>query len=344
MFDKITSLRMERQHLHRRAVREEYDALYRDLAPGQSVYWQGFGDPPSLSFRADFNDMEYNRRRQRDRALVKGRFQGGNLGWIPAEDMALFAGLARKPLDNPTPLQAKLLDLIEREGPMNIGLMKEMTGFLVKEITPALHRLQEAFLLYEDHYDGEWDRGWYRFDEMFPDIDLAQCTREHALCTLLRRYAHRMVWFDADMPKSFYRVPGKDVKAAAARLLADGALVAYEGGYMLAEDSAAMEAYRATPYPGVFTLHRNDFLVKSNEHWLKVAYKHADWDSLQYLLVDGMFAGVVWGHFKNGPFVIEDVHVEAPHAGRRAEILAAVNRVNSPERSPIQRFMGAETE
>ena len=340
MFDKITSLRMERQFLHRRAGHDEYDTLYRDLAPGQSVYWQGFGDPPSLSFRADFNDMEHNRRRQLDRRLVKGRFQGGNLGWIPAEDMALFAGLARKPLVNPTPIQSAILSLIEREGPMNIALMKEMTGYLVKEITPVLHRLQEAFLIYEDHYDGEWDRGWYRFDEMFPDVDLAQYTREHALCVLLRRYAHRMVWFDAEMPKSFYKIPGKDIKAAVAALLAEGTLTEYEGGYMSKEDFAAMETYRATAYPGVFVLHRNDFLVKSNEHWLKVKYKHAEWDILQYLLVDGMFAGAVWGHFKNGPFVIEDVFAEAKFAGRRDEILAAVYRVNSREHSPVQRFMG----
>jgi len=340
MFEKITSLRMERQCLHRLAGHDEYDTLYRDLSPGQSVYWQGFGDPPSLSFRADFNDIEHNRYRQRDRKLVKGRFQGGNLGWIEAEDMALFAGMARKPLTNPTSIQSTILSLIEREGPMNIALMKEMTGYLVKEITPVLHRLQEAFLIYEDHYDGEWDRGWYRFDEMFPDIDLSQYTREQALCVLLRRYAYRMVWFDTDMPKSFYRLPGKAVKAAVARLVQDGALVEYENGYMPAADFAAMETYQAAAYPVVFAMHRNDFLVKSNEHWLKVKYKHAEWDNLQYLLVDGAFAGVVWGHFKNGPFVLEDVFVETEHAERKDEIIAAVYRVNSRTHSPLQRFMG----
>ena len=47
--------------------------------------------------------------------------------------------------------------------------MKRMTGLLVKQITPALHRLQEAFLVFEDQFDGEWDRGWYLFDEMFPE-------------------------------------------------------------------------------------------------------------------------------------------------------------------------------
>jgi len=80
MFDKIISLRMERQWLHKRADSAAYDALYRDTSPGQNVYWNGFGDPPSMTFRAGFDDIEYNRRRQRDRALVKGRFQGGNLG------------------------------------------------------------------------------------------------------------------------------------------------------------------------------------------------------------------------------------------------------------------------
>ena len=48
--------------------------------------------------------------------------------------------------------------------------LKEESGLLVKEITPALHRLQEAFLIYEDQYDGEWDRGWYRFGEFFSDF------------------------------------------------------------------------------------------------------------------------------------------------------------------------------
>jgi len=32
-----------------------------------------------------------------------------------------------------------LLELMERESPMNIELMKAMTGLLVKKITPALH-------------------------------------------------------------------------------------------------------------------------------------------------------------------------------------------------------------
>ena len=64
---------------------------------------------------------------------------------------------------------------------MNIEVMKQMTGFLVKEITPVLHRLQEAFLIYEDQNGGEWDRGWYEFSEMFPEINLEKYSRYDAL-------------------------------------------------------------------------------------------------------------------------------------------------------------------
>jgi len=177
----IIALRMERQFLSCKANEQEYCKLYRDTQPGQNVYWNGFGDPPSITFRANFNDIEYNRERQRTRELVKGRFQGGNLGWIESDDMELFACLCRKPLDKPTFVHQTFLDLIEREGPMNIKLMKEMTGMLVKEITPVLHRLQEAFLIYEDQYDGEWDRGWYKFQEMFPNANFQKYTKIEAL-------------------------------------------------------------------------------------------------------------------------------------------------------------------
>ena len=49
MNKKIVSLRMERQHFVKKANEEEYIALYRDLQPGLNVYWNGFGQPPTLS-------------------------------------------------------------------------------------------------------------------------------------------------------------------------------------------------------------------------------------------------------------------------------------------------------
>ena len=109
--EKLTALRMRRQCLSAPADKEEYDRLYRDTSPVQNVYFHGFGQPPCITFRADFDDLEYNRVRQKQRILVKGRFQSGNVGFIEAEELELFAGLYRKPY-KPSPTQEMLLALI----------------------------------------------------------------------------------------------------------------------------------------------------------------------------------------------------------------------------------------
>ena len=72
-FEKINAFRMERQHFTKKANIEEYVTLYQDLQPGQNVYWNGFGQPPTLSFRTEFDDIEFNRMRQKERKLIKGR-------------------------------------------------------------------------------------------------------------------------------------------------------------------------------------------------------------------------------------------------------------------------------
>ncbi len=346
MEQKIVSLRMQRQHLVHRADEQAYLTLYRDLQPGQNVYWNGFGQPPTLSFRADFDDLSFNRDRQLDRKLRKGRFAGGNLGWIMEEEMELFACLYRKELTRATDVQMYLLHLIEREGPLNIAQIKEESGLLVKEITPALHRLQEAFLIYEDQYDGEWDRGWYSFSEMFPDVDLDRYTKAEALKTVLLRFAYRMVWFDLEMAKSFYKLPAKEIKTALQELAAVGLLTETDKGYLLAEDTALLETYEPQACHFVYAIHRNDVLYKAYEprlkklvqEWIGVPPEY-DHEPLQYLLIDGSFQGAVVGHFRNGPYDLNDVVLkDASLLSRKEEILAAVEAVNFGHRP--KRLMG----
>ena len=343
--EKIIALRMERQFLPRPAGEQEYDALYRDTQPGQNVYWNGFGQPPTLTFRTEFDDKAYNAERQLRRALVKGRFQGGNLGWICREDMELFACAFQKPLEKPTAEQLAILELIEREGPLTIQQIKEITGLLVKQITPVLHRLQEAFLLYEDQYDGAWDRGWYPFSEAFPDVDPQKYTRQEALNMLLPRFAYRHVVFDTKMARSFYKLPEKDIRTSVASLCASGVLRETEGGYILASDASYLETYTPQPLHFVYAMHRNDFLVKSNEHVLKEQFKPLyeslpyDHEPLQYLLIDGEFRGAVVGHFRNGPYDLNDVVLDAPAlAARKEKILSAAREVNFGKMPA--RFMG----
>lgn len=345
MHTKIISLRMERQCFTKKADEAEYIKLYRDTQPGQNVYWNGFGQPPTLMFRTDFDDMEFNRERLLERKLVKGRFGGGNLGWIVPEDMELFAALYRKPLTKPTLEQLQILELIERAGPFNIQQLKEETGMLVKQITSVLHRLQEAFLIFEDQYDGDWERGWYKFAEMFPEVELDKYTRHEALKIVLQRFAYRTVWFDAAMAKSFYRIPEKEIKLAIGALSDEGILLAADSGYLLRSDAELLESYEPAEMHFVYAIHRNDFIYKVHEHLLKEMAKEMtagleyDHDPLQYLLIDGEFHGASVGHFRNGPYDLNDIVCSLPDAeSRKDEIIEAVCKVNFGKHP--QRFMG----
>ena len=84
--ERIISLRMARQGFAQPVDERDYSALYRDMQPGRNVYWNGFGQPPTLTPRAAFDDGEYNRLRQRSRTLVKVRL-AGTVGWVESGDM-----------------------------------------------------------------------------------------------------------------------------------------------------------------------------------------------------------------------------------------------------------------
>ena len=260
--------------------------------------------------------------------------------------MELFAALYRKPLTDPSDEQLCVLGLIESSGPFNIHQLKEETGLLVKRITPILHRLQEAFLIYEDQYDGEWDRGWCKFSEMFPNADIGRYSRNNALKIILQRFAYRIVWFDTAMAKSFYKLPEKEIKLAAEELEKDGIFAAVDSGYMLKRDAELLKSYEPKQIRSVYAVHRSDFLYKSHEHILKERAKEwtkgleYDCEPLQYLLIDGEFRGAVAGHFRNGPYDLNDVVCDLTDAeSRREDILKAVSEVNEG-RTPM-RFMGS---
>lgn len=237
--------------------------------------------------------------------------------------MELFIALYRKPLVKPTEIQLRVLEFIKREGPLNIQQIKEETGLLVKEITPALHRLQEAFLIYEDQYDGEWDRGWYKFVGMFPQVNSDKVSRHKALKIVLQRFAYRLVWFDTAMAKSFYKIPEKEIKLSVNELVAEGRLVLSGSGYMLKSDADLLENYEPQVMNFVYAIHRNDFLYKVHEHVLKEMAKELtkgleyDHESLQYLLIDGEFHGASVGHFRNGPYDLNDVVCDLPKVEKK---------------------------
>lgn len=338
-WENMIALRMRRQCIRRHADLEEYQRLYRDLSPGLNLHWHGFGQPPCLVYRTDFDDVAYNGERQMERELVKGRFQNGNIGFIEAAQMELYACLYQKPY-RPGEYSDMLLHLIEREGPMNIQVMKEMTGLLVKQITPALHRLQEAFLLFEDQNDGEWDRGWYLFEEIFPEVDRKRYTRQQALELVLPGLLYRFVYLTCENAQHFYGLPKKDIQAAIAHMEERGMLVSWRDGWLTAEDYRLLEENSYELSQGILALHRNDPLVRTEEWRLKKLYKGKEKGSevMQYLLIDGEIRGAVMGHFRYGPYDLHEIRLAL--SGKEAqnryeEILRSVQQVNG-ERENIR--------
>jgi hypothetical protein len=302
----VTELVMERNFLTSKAEIDEYVSLYHDTQPVQSKYWNGFGQPPTITFRTDFDDIAFNKRRQSDRTLIKGRFQGGNIGWIEADQIELFACAYKKDIARMTFPQTMLLELFKHIGPLNIHQIKEETKMLVKDITPVLHQLQQAFIIYEDQYDGEWDRSWYLFEEMFPDADLNRYTKNDAVKILIKRFAYRNVLVNEEMIKSFYKFSKKEILTALKEMVLENILIKFDEGYILKEDMEYLINRKPEKIKSVYAMQRNDFLVKSNEYWLKEKFM-SEYETLQYLLIDGEFHGATFGKFRYGPNDLEDI-------------------------------------
>ena len=345
----ITALQMSRQCLSISSDETSYDSLFYNMSPVPTTYWCAPGNPPTLPLHVDFDDYLYNSKRRSRRDILKGRFGGGSIAYVTGEDLELFACLYKKDIKGLTNTQFELMKLLEQEGPMNIGLMKEITGLLVKDITPSLHKLQEAFLIFEDQVDNEGDRGWYLLESEFPKVDLDKYTKKEALQLVVPRFAYLCVFFHEAMLKSYYKLPLKLIKEVLSDLLTNNILqtVTIEGvnGYMLTQDydscqDKTIDYTMDNPLPSILLLQRNDFFVRAYADELKVRFT-SQWDTLYYLLIDGVFHGAVMGRFKFGPHVIEDIVLDLSDEEKecsKGEIINAIYEVFDPQSSPIIRY------
>ncbi len=345
----MISLRMKRQYLSASVSREEYDQLFINMSPVPTMYWTRPGDPPTLPAHVDFDDYDYNSRRRSRRDILKGRFAGGTISYVTKEDLELFGCLYRKEVSRYSQVQTEIIELFQQEGPMNIKLIKELTGLLVKGITPQLHKLQEAFVVYEDQLDNEWDRGWYLFESEFPEVDLNRFTKIEALKNLLPRVIKLLVFAELDQLKSYYRLPIKLIEKAVLELLNDGVLVLTElegkTGYMLMEDKEYLKESNVDPYQSrIILLQKNDFLSRAYAEQIKRAFV-SEWSSMYYILIDGEFHGVVNGTFKFGPHVVEDIMLDLSEKEkqlRREESIEAVYQEFDKTVSPVKRYCGEQ--
>ncbi|MNI25217.1 hypothetical protein D3C73_788580 [compost metagenome] len=93
----------------------------------------------------------------------------------------------------------------------------------------------------------------------------------------------------------------------------------------------------------VWMLDKSDYLVRAELDELQARYKGLE--VLQFLLVDGAFRGVVLGHWRIGPYDIDDVVMELDEVEtteRKEEVLQAIREMYDPQYHTILRYSGQE--
>lgn len=319
-------------------------ALVRTLQPLSTGAYARPGSPPRLAHRTAFDDTRATDRLRRRRELVKGRFQAGGIGYVLAEDLELYANAFWRPLPRPSQIQERVLDAVQRAGPLTPRQIKEETELLNKQIMPALHRLQTACRVYEDQLDDDWDRPWYPFEAEWPQVEIHEERREESVREILLRFIHGHVFATPENARDWSRLPARVLNGCLRELERDGRVVTREvkglgEGFCLPGDAELPEAQ---PAPSSFVLHKGDFLTISRASELKRRFGTRD--ILQYLLIDGDLCGAIRGHWGFKPYDVEDIVLDLPAAVRRArrgEILAAVAADYPPPRHRILRYAGS---
>ena len=318
-----------------------YVELFRLLQPVSPTGRPG--NPPRLAYRTRFDDGVEAARLRAQRLIIKGRFLGGKIGYVLAQDLDLYANAFCRPLSRITEIQELVLEAVQTAGPLTPRQAKEETGLLNKQIMPALHRLQKAFVVYEDQVDDDWERWWYDFESEWPEVELDENRRQAAATQILSRFLQGHVFATFEQLKDWSQFPSRFLTKLV-REMEETALITPQtvdglgDGWTRAPDVSWSKGESA---PCVFMLGWEDVLVKSHTSELKRRFGGRE--VLRYLLIDGAFQGAVLGHWRIGPHDVDDILVTLPaaeQANRQAEILDAVAQQYHPPHSHILKYAG----
>lgn len=321
-----------------------YKQLFQKLQPVAPVFNSRPGDPPRLVHRTIFNDALLAEDLRKKHQLVKGRFQGGRIGYVLAEDLGLYSTVFQKPIQKITMLQEEILSMIRLSGGISKEQLKEELPFKAREITAALKRLQEAFLIYESQVDTDWNTGWFDFKTEWPETKWQEDATS-AVSEILLRFLEAAVFVTLDEIKSWTRLKRKTIQNALTVLMERKAIVkidiaGFGEGFIQKKDLHLTD----TRIPqSVFMLDKSDFLVRTELDELKEKCKGKE--VLQYLLIDGEWKGAVLGHWRIGPHDMEDIVLclgEDETGKRKEEIISAVRAGYSEETTRILRFNGEQ--
>jgi len=346
-FESARYLSLRRQNLIERKNDADYERLFRMMSPVSTLFWTEPGAPPLIQYRHDIDDKTLNNYNRANRTIIKGRFRGGNVGYIYADELPLFMSAYKKEIKQYTQNDFTVLETLHNEGAMNIAMIKEITGLLSKHISASLQKLQKAFIVFEDQVDNEWDRAWYILEDEFHDTDFDKYTREQAICEVILRFAYLNAFFDESMIKSYAKFSNKDIKTAISFLLESDKLIEASAdkkqGYILKDDlDEILPCDKAIP-DDIYILDLNDYLVRSNEAELKARFDPKPYKTLHYIMKRGEFIGILVGRFSFGPNELEDVMLDIPASDMikfRRDIERAIEEVYDPHQTLLLRYCG----
>lgn len=342
--DSILALRLERHFLSKPLEDQNaYIELFRRCQPVSTRYFTRPGAPPSLTPRTSFDDIEVTGTERSDRNIVKGRFLGGTIGYVLTDEFESYANAFLKPLTSITDTQQQILDALRSCGPLPPKAIKDETGILNKHIMPALHRLQTAFVVYEDQADDDWERPWCLFEEEWPDIEIDPVRAIDAIDTIFHRFISLNAFATLAEVRDWSRLPVRTIGKSLERLMEAKRISSMEieglgSGFMVAGDTAPGIPPRKYP---VRMLHRADPLTRA--HATELKQRFGGYEILQYLLIDGEFSGAVVGHWRIGPHDVDDIRLEITDTvrnTRKDEIIAEVSRVYHPPGHNILKYDG----
>jgi hypothetical protein len=122
------------------------------------------------------------------------------------------------------------------------GRVGYVLNYPAGEISKALQALQEAFIVYEDQTDTDWDTGWFDFATEWFEIQDEPLLYHRAVSSVIIGFLKSMVFASMDQIRSWSQINRKTIHSVIDTLLHEGLVVRAEvpdmrEGYMLKEDS-----------------------------------------------------------------------------------------------------------
>ncbi len=342
---QIHAARAQRQFLMpnmRGSSDGDYLEILRALGPMRPCPYVFPGTPVCLDDRHEASDGSSSQvvgeRVRRAGLVIKARFQHGNVGYVPTDEIGLFIAAFRK-FKTLGWDDTAVLETLQREGPLQKKDLALMSGVKGKALTAALQNLQATFQVLEQQLETEWDNPWFAVDTERPDWLENLPNVFDARCEVVSRFCHAHVFSSAQEVKDWSGFTGKEVSAILKLLVQRGQL-------QLAEVEGWGEHYLSTNFqdvpitPCVAVLDLGDPLVTAQMSYLKADYPKMP--ILKYVLIDGEICGAVEGRWGIKAFDVTDVHVpERARAGElRFEIIEKIRRHFPLPAQRILKFAG----